>query len=191
MQRENINHWESVLWVPGSWNSSTFVHLSCGQVVGQSCSVQLPSPSAGPGWWELPCSVRNFKESPSTLKLWGQGHSKENSPTARAVGASTTIPHLTTCTDQRHQQGLRADLTQDSTQCPHPTSHRGRTAVPTTSSLWLSVCLFTRAAFLNMPTVKSCIRGVPGLWPLMSNYEVTYETKMHPQKQLLWRQWEI
>lgn len=119
-------------WIMGSRDHGTAPHLCISpvaKVVGQSCSVQLPSPSAGPGWWELPCSVRNFKESPSTGKLQGQGHSKENSPTARAVGASTTCPHLTTCTDQSHHQGLRADLTQDSTQCPHPTRHRGRTAV--------------------------------------------------------------
>lgn len=57
MQRENINHWETGLLFHGSWNSSTFVHLSCCQVVGKTCSVQLPSPSAVPGWWELPCSV--------------------------------------------------------------------------------------------------------------------------------------
>lgn len=46
--------------------------------------------------------------------------------TARAVGASTDIPHhccsRTTCTEQSHHQGLRADFKrQDSTQCPHPT----------------------------------------------------------------------
>lgn len=86
-------------------------------------------PLSWPWVMGTPLLCKELKESPSTLKLQGQGHSKENSPTARAVGASTTIPHLTTCTDQSHQQGLRADLTQDSTQCPHPTSHRSRTAV--------------------------------------------------------------
>lgn len=59
-----------------------------------------------------------------------------------------------------------------------------------TSSLWLSICLFTRAAFLNMPAVKTYIRGVSGLWLLMSS-AVIYVTKMHPQNQLFLREREI
>lgn len=58
-----------------------------------------------------------------------------------------------------------------------------------TSSLWLSI-FFTRAAFLSMPTVKTCIREVSGPWLLMSS-AVIYVTKMHPQKQLFLREWEI
>lgn len=54
------------------------------------------------------------------------------------------------------------------------------------SSLWLSICLFTRAAFLNMPTVKTNIRGVSGLWLLMSS-AVIYVTKTHPRKQLFFK----
>lgn len=59
-----------------------------------------------------------------------------------------------------------------------------------TSSLWPSICLFTTAAFLNMPAVKIYIRGVSGLWLLMSS-AVIHVTKMHPQNQLFLREGEI
>lgn len=106
-------------WFPGSWNSSTFVHFSCCQVVRHSCCVQL---SLGDG--NSPALELHFKEQPSTLKLGGLGHSKENSHTGRAVGASTTIPHLITPALRR---GTSKDweLISSSAQHTMPTAHQG------------------------------------------------------------------
>lgn len=131
VQRENINHWENGLLVPWSWNSSTFVHLSCSQVVGQSCCVQLPSPSAVPGWWELPCSGTALEGTTIHTEAGGTGtlHGKlSHSQSCGDKHNHSSSPHCcsrTTCTEQSPQQGLRADLNPRTAHSAHtPPGHR-------------------------------------------------------------------
>lgn len=195
MQRENINHWETGVWVPGMMEQ---LHICASFLL----------PSGGP---EVLCAAAQPLSWPWVMGIWGNHHPHQSCEDRDTPRKTLPLPELwgkhnhssshhccsrTTCTEQSHHQGLRAGLKPG--QHTMPTPHVTEAALlsnlqvfTTTSSLWLSVCLFTRAAFLNMPTVKSCnSRGVPGLRLLMSN-AVTCETKMHPQKQLLWREREI
>lgn len=195
------NHKSLRNWIIGSTDDGTAPHLCifpvarwwdraalccCPWVMGAPLLCNCTLRNHHPHWsWSTGTLQGN-----SAAELWGQAQ-------PLLISSLLLQEHL-----HWTEPPSRVDLNPESwlnprtAECPHPTRSQRQDCCPAPSySPPHSVCLFTRAAFLNMPTVKTCIRGVSGvcdisMTKLMSN-AIIYETKMHPQKQLLWREWEI